>query len=228
MRIAFLISLFISSFVLSAQYMGIDVYTGVGLPLYGEISYPEKNLFIPSNQPCPPLTRPGYFDKGSPSFTVGGLANYAFGKFRLNAGLNYTVYQVETWADPDSALKYAIPICPDPPLSNIQRYHNLNLPIGIGYKLNRWDFRVLYAFPILTRYFRQTTVLSGTSWPSSIASQWFYEKLSTQDPIPHYFQFTLGYNLTNALQVVGFYQFNNIRYLNHISFGLNYSFNHVL
>jgi hypothetical protein len=52
------------------------MYTGVGMPLYGEKSYPKKNLFIPSHRACPPLTRPGYFDKGSPNVTVGVLIGY--------------------------------------------------------------------------------------------------------------------------------------------------------
>jgi hypothetical protein len=216
--------LIISTLQVNAQYSGIDIYAGAGMPLYGEKSYLEKNLFIPSNQPCPPLTRPGYFDKGSPNFTIGALASYRLGGFSFRGGINYTVYQIETWADSDSALKYAIPICPDPPVSNIQRYHTINLPIGISYHLNRWEFSAFYAIPIVTRDFVQTTVVSGEEWGSGATNFWFYERASSYEPIPHYIQLLLGFNLNSSIQIVGFYQFNEARFLNHFSIGLDYYF----
>lgn len=215
-------------FVLAnAQYSGIDIYTGVGLPLYSEQLYPDKNLFIPSNQPCPPVTRPGYFDKGSPNFTIGTLSGYAFRNWKIIGGINYTVYQIETWANPDSALKYAIPICPDPPVNNIQRYNYINLPVGLGYSLNKWQLTALYGIPIISRHFRQTSVVSGAEWGLGVANFWFYERASSYDPIPHYLQLMLGFNLTSAIQLVGFYQFNGSRFLNHLSIGIKYSFKYV-
>jgi hypothetical protein len=85
------------------------------------------------------------------------------------------------------------------------------------------EFSALYAIPILTRDFLQTTVVSGEVSGSGATTFWFYDRASKLEPIPHYFQLILGFKLTNALEVVGFYQFNNARFLNHLSIGIAYS-----
>jgi len=205
--------LIISTLQVNAQYSGIDIYVGAGIPLYGEKSFPEKNFDSPNTQACPPLTRPGYFTEGSSSFLLGSTTGYSFGNFTLKAGLSYLFYQINIWADPDSAAKYALPICPDPALNSSSQYHTLNLPIGVGYQMKKLDLSFLYGFPIFAHSRSHAQRLSGAEIPVNYLNSFFYRRNGGN----HFFQFNGSYNFTELFGLGLTYLYNSERKLNHLN-----------